>query len=233
MIDGGINPAQNAGIPFPMGVLWDMDGVICDNGDLHFQSWQETFANFPEYNFSKEIFIQTFGMNNHGVLHVLLGREPEEAEVEDIAGKKEAIFREILVGKTTFLPGVEEWLVGFRAHGIQQAIASSAPQANINALRRELHLDQYFDAFISAASMPSKPDPMVFITAARELGVEPSNCVVIEDAVAGVKAGISAGCKVIAVTTTNLPEALTEAHLVVDSLNQVDFSSWADCSLED
>lgn len=227
MADGGINPAKNAGILFPRGVLWDMDGVICDNGDFHFQSWQEAFANFPEYDFSKEIFTQTFGMNNHGVLRTLLGREPEEDEVKDIAGVKEAIFREILVGKTTFLPGVEEWLIGFRAHGIQQAIASSAPQANIDALRRELHLDQYFDIFISAAGMPSKPDPMVFITAAQEIGVEPSNCVVIEDAIAGVRAGVSAGCKVIAVTTTNLPEALTEAHLVVERLNQIDFSAWA------
>lgn len=227
MADGGINPAKEAGILFPKGVLWDMDGVICDNGDLHYQSWQEAFVNFPEYAFSKEIFTQTFGMNNHGVLRVLLGREPIEDEVKRIAGVKEAIFREMLVGKTTFLPGVEEWLTGFNTHSIQQAIASSAPQANINALRRELHLDQYFDAFISAAAMPSKPDPMVFITAAREIGVEPSNCVVIEDAVAGVQAGVRAGCRVIAVTTTNLPEALTKAHLVVERLNQVDFSSWA------
>jgi len=233
MADGGINPAQNAGILFPKGVLWDMDGVICDNGDLHFQSWQEAFANFPEYDFSKEIFTQTFGMNNHGVLRTLLGREPEANEVEELAGVKEAIFREMLVGKTTFLPGVEEWLIGFSAHGVRQAIASSAPQANIDALRRELHLDQYFDAFISAAAMPSKPNPMVFITAAHEIGIETSNCVVIEDAVAGVQAGISAGCQVIAVTTTNLPEALAEAPLVVDRLNQVDFLSWAFSSIED
>ncbi len=121
-------------------------------------------------------------------------------------------------------------MIGFKALGIPQAIASSAPQANIDALRRELHLNQYFDAFISAEAMPSKPDPMVFMTAVYEIGVEPANCVVIEDAVAGVRAGIRAGCKVIAVTTTNLPEALTEAQLVVERLNKVDFAAWAGSS---
>jgi len=227
MTIGTINPKTAAGISFPKGALWDMDGVICDNGEIHYQSWVEAFAKYPEVPFSKELFTKTFGMNNFGVLQTILGRDPEAEELTKISDFKEELFREMIVGKVEFLPGVEEWLAGFKERGILQSIASSAPIANIDALRRELGLDDYFDAFVSASEMPSKPNPMVFETAAREIGIAPKNCVVIEDAVTGVQAGVSAGCSVIAVTTTNSVSALHKANLVVERLNRVDFNAWA------
>ncbi|MBN2048005.1 MAG: HAD-IA family hydrolase [Anaerolineaceae bacterium] len=221
-----INPYEAAGISFPTAALWDMDGVICDNGEIHFQGWLTAMANHPEIPFSREIFNQTFGMNNHGALEVLLHRAPTDEEVEEIAGLKERRFRELLMGNAQYLPGVEHLLAGFRQAGVKQAIGSSAPKENIDILRRELSLDRYLDVFVSAEAMRSKPDPAVFLAASRQLEVDPANCVVFEDAVAGVRAGLDAGCQVIAVTTTNPRDLLSRATLVVDRLDEIDFDSW-------
>ncbi|NSW52813.1 MAG: HAD-IA family hydrolase [Anaerolineae bacterium] len=226
MLSNTLNPFLAAGIPFPKAVLWDMDGVICDNGHLHYASWKQAFAEFPQYSFSEEFFVRTFGMNNFGVLTLLLEREPTPDEVEQIAGEKERIFREMIVGNITFLPGVEEWLRTLKQWGVPQAIASSAPRDNIVAFRQELHLDDYLDVYISAQDMPSKPDPAVFLAAAEALSVSPQDCLVVEDATAGVAAGAAGGMRVLAVTTTNPRERLTLANLVVDTLAEIDLAAW-------
>jgi HAD superfamily hydrolase (TIGR01509 family) len=226
-----INPFERAAITFPSAVLWDMDGVICDNGHLHYAAWKAAFAGFPAYHFSEEFFQRTFGMNNFGVLSLLLGRKTTPEEVEAIAGEKERLFREMIRGNVVYLPGVEHWLSTFWALGVPQAIASSAPRENINAFRRELRLDEYINVFLSAEAMPSKPDPAVFLAAAEAVKVAPWLCLVVEDAIAGVAAGAAGGMKVIAVTTTNPAQALSQAHLVVDSLAEIDLNAWRQSSL--
>ena len=104
---------------------------------------------------------------------------------------------------------------------MKQAIASSAPPKNIEVLVQELQIGKYFDAIVSGYDIPGKPDPAVFLKAAQQVEVLPENCVVIEDAVAGVEGAKNAGMKCIAVTTTNVAEALSKADLIFDSL--VDF----------
>ncbi len=106
------------------------------------------------------------------------------------------------------------------AANVPQAIGSSAPQANIDALVDELQICHYFGSIVSAHQLPSKPDPTVFLTAAANLGAEPTGCLVVEDAIAGVTAAKAARMKCLAVTTTNPPEALQQADLIVDRLDR-------------
>jgi beta-phosphoglucomutase-like phosphatase (HAD superfamily) len=100
-------------------------------------------------------------------------------------------------------------------------VASSAPLENIEATVDELNIRQYFSALISAYSMPGKPDPSVFLEAARQLGVESKQCIVVEDAVAGVTAAKNAGMKCIAVSTTHPKLSLSAADIVVDNLEEL------------
>ena len=137
--------------------------------------------------------------------------------------EKERRFRESIRGRVQALPGVQLWLERFKAAAIPQAIASSAPQANIDAIVDELGFRSYFTALVSGGNMPGKPDPAVFLEAARLIGIPTERNVVIEDAVAGVEAARRAGMKCVAVTTTNPKDALTSAHLVVDRLDAL---SW-------
>lgn len=203
-----------------LGCLWDMDGVLVDTGPFHFDSWKEVLENYP-IPFSEELFRQTFGMNNFGVISTLCGKSPTQEVVEEIANRKEEVFRNKICGHVSLLPGVHHWLEYFKELGIQQAVASSAPQANIDALLDELNIRKYFRAIVSGERMPGKPDPSVFLAAAKLCQVLPGDCVVIEDAVAGVEAAIQGGMKCIAVTTTNPAKLLQKAGRIVSSLEEL------------
>ncbi len=111
------------------------------------------------------------------------------------------------------------WLQRLQEAGARQAVASSAPMANITALIDELGLRPYFNAIVPGADLPGKPEPVLFLKAAQALGLQPEDCVVIEDAIAGVAAAKRAGMKCIAVMTTNPAEALSAADLIVEGLD--------------
>ena len=202
------------------GVLWDLDGTLADTNEFHFQSWMDVL---PEYQipFSRESFQAIFGMNNAKTLTTLLGHVPAPELVAEIGGRKEQLFREAIRGRLQTLPGVRAWLERLQAAGVRQAIATSAPEANIDAMMDELKLQHYFDAIVPGADLPGKPDPAVFLKAARLINVPPKRCVVVEDAVAGVAAARRAGMKCVAVTTTNPARALRGqgADVVVDRLD--------------
>ncbi len=206
----------------PFGVLWDLDGVLIDTGEFHYQAWAAILAA-NSVPFSPELFRLTFGMNNVGVLTTLLGQPPTLDYAQRIDAEKEAAFRAAIHGKAVALPGVVDWLERLKTFGARQAIASSAPQANIDVLIDELHLRNYFEAIVSAHQMPGKPDPAVFLEAARRLGLSPDRCVVIEDSGAGVMAAKRGGMKCIAVTNTNPAQVLKEAgaDLIVDGLDRL------------
>ncbi len=200
--------------------IWDMDGVLVDTGQAHYQSWVETLAK-RGVSLPYEEFSSTFGMNNQSILKMWLGADTPQSEIDRVGDEKEVAFRRLVVGRIQPLPGVVALLEGLGAAGFRLAVASSAPQANIDALLDTTRLRPFFDAVVSAALLPGKPDPAVFLEAAARLAVPPAQCVVVEDAVAGVEGARRAGMRCIAVTTTNPAARLSAADLVVDSLEQV------------
>jgi beta-phosphoglucomutase-like phosphatase (HAD superfamily) len=86
-----------------------MDGVLVDSGELHYQSWLETLTALS-IPFDREKFRSTFGMNNSGILTILLGKPPEVDFVEKVSARKEGLFRELIHGRLQLLPGVLGWL---------------------------------------------------------------------------------------------------------------------------
>ncbi len=201
-------------------VLWDLDGVVVDTGEFHYLAWDEVLTEMG-VPFSRPLFQATFGMNNAGILTTLLGHTPPIDELTLISERKEARFRQIIHGQVRPLPGVVDAVQWFKRHGFKQAIASSAPPANIDFLIDELGLREYFEAIVSGYDLPGKPAPDVFLLAARRLAVDPIACLVIEDAVAGVEGAKRANMKCLAVTTTNPIEKLQKADRVVDTLTVV------------
>jgi len=201
-----------------MGILWDMDGVLVDTNEYHFQAWHEVLAEYG-IDLTREVHQQTFGMNNTGILSRVLGERLTPELFSEIDDRKEKRFRAAIRGHAQPLPGVRMWLQRLQDAGARQAIASSAPLANIDALIDELGLRAYFDAIVPGADLPGKPEPVLFLKAAGLLHIPPEHCVVIEDAVAGVAAAKRAGMKCIAVMTTNEAEALSAADLIVERLD--------------
>ena len=207
------------------GILWDMDGVLVDTNEFHYQAWSRTLALF-QIPFSRELFHQGFGMKNWDMLTNLLGHPPEQALFTEINDQKEENFRQIIHRQARSLPGTVESLRLLKSLGLPQAIASSAPQQNIDILVDELEIRDFFDAILSADNMAGKPAPDVFLASAKAIGIPPQDCLAVEDSVMGVSAAKLAGMTCLAVTNTNPVEALHQADYVVDNLLQLDMVFW-------
>ena len=207
-------------------IIWDLDGVIADTAEPHYVTFRAVLEEVG-LEFSREQFQASFGRNNHAVLESVFGYPPEAGLAERMIEKKENAFCEMVRQSTSMLPGVAEWLAQFRAWGMKQAIASSSPRGNIDALVDGLGIRHYFDALVSGASLPPKPDPEVFLEAARRVGVPPARCTVIEDSIAGVDGAARAGMGCVAVETTHKADRLSQASLVVPTLAELDPDTFA------
>jgi len=202
-------------------VIWDMDGVIAHTAPYHFQAWQETFER-RKVPYSEAVFRRNFGRRNDTIIRDIVGEGITEEEVQAIMVEKEGLFRQKAAGKLTPLPGALELIDTLRDYGAKTALASSSPIENGEFVTRQLGIEDRFDAIVWGREVAEgKPSPQIFQLAARKLGAEAGNCVVIEDAVAGVAAAKNAGMKCVAVTTNHPAEKLGEADLVVESLEDV------------
>jgi beta-phosphoglucomutase family hydrolase len=202
-------------------VIWDMDGVIADTAPYHFKAWQEVFQK-RGVNFTEEDFKRNFGRRNDAIVRNTIGGSISPREVDTIASEKEESFRRRVAQNIKPLPGAIELIRLLKEHGVKMAIASSAPIENIQLVSRGLGVNGYFQVIVWGREVTEgKPSPQGFLLAAQKLEVEPKNCVVIEDAVAGVTAAKSAGMKCLAVTNTHPRMSLMEADLVVDTLEAI------------
>lgn len=202
----------------PLAVLWDLDGVLVDTSRYHLAAWRRLMADFGR-KLSDAQFRSTFGMRNREILHQLLPEVPA-SEAEALSDRKEEYFRKLLPRRIRPMPGARRLIARLKSAGIPQAIASSTPRANLETIlpRAGLAIDVYVAAEDVARG---KPSPDVFLKAAERLDVPPERCVVFEDSVAGVEAAHRAGMACVAVTTTWPREKLSDADLVVDSLEEV------------
>jgi HAD superfamily hydrolase (TIGR01509 family) len=168
-----------------------------------------------------ETFNKIFGRNNASSLELLLGHPPSAELLRMVDTVKEETFRQLARERVRLLPGVVSWLEAFQSCKIPQAVASSAPMENIDLMVDVLGIRAYFAHLVSGHSMPGKPDPAVFLEAARRIGVLPEHCLVIEDSPPGVSAARRAGMVCVAVETTHEAWELGQAHLILHTLEGV------------
>lgn len=217
-------PRPRFGLP-ERGVIWDMDGVIIDSAELHFQSWRQALGKVG-LDMNREQFKATFGRRSDDVVAHTAGRPLPPDDINRIARDKETIYRQMLTGQARAFPGVLELMRNLKESGFRQAVASSAPPQNVELVIRELELEPFIEAVVDGSQVvKGKPEPEVFLKAAAKLDLEPSACLVIEDAVAGVEAARRAGMAVAAVSSTHPPAKLAAADAVVDSMEELDAAS--------
>ncbi len=202
-------------------VIWDMDGVIIDSAEEHRQAWQR-LAHEEGVRFSDADFWSTFGKRDDDIITLVWGVQSPE-RLQELAERKEAYFRALIRETAAPLPGSIELLSGLHEAGFAQALASSAPVENIRLISEVLGLGHYLTALVSGETVAhGKPAPDIFLKAAGELGIVPTQCLVIEDAVAGVQAAHAAAMRCIAVAGDRDLPGLREAELMVRSLTEVD-----------
>ncbi|HET9986803.1 MAG TPA: HAD family phosphatase [Longimicrobiales bacterium] len=196
-------------------MLWDLDGTLVDSRDYHWRSWQGVLEA-EAVPITEADFLASFGQRNDAILGAWLGPGATPERIRRIGEAKEALYRELLAAEGIGpLEGAAEWVRLLNAVGWRQAIASSAPRLNVEAVVRALEFIGVIDAVVAAEDVHAgKPDPEVFLTAAARLGVPPARCVVVEDAAAGIEAARRAGMRSIGVGGA----ALAAADVVVESL---------------
>lgn len=202
--------------------LFDLDGVIVDTAVYHFQAWRR-LANELGFDFTEHQNEQLKGISRMESLELILnwgGVTLTAEEKEAWATKKNQWYLDLVMQMTPneVLPGVPEFLTSLRANGIKIALGSASKNSKLILERIEM-LD-YFDAIIDGNNITKgKPDPQVFLMGAEATGAQPSECVVFEDAVAGVQAAKAGGMKAVGIGSADI---LTEADIVIATFE--DFS---------
>ena len=178
------------------GVIFDLDGVICSTDELHYLAWKE-IADRCQIPFDREMNDQLRGVSRMESLERILSRgrgEWTQEQKQRLAEEKNARYRELLgtLSEEDILPGVPETLQALRARGLALAIGSSSK--NAVAILERLGLSGWFDAVADGTQIKrSKPDPEVFLLAAEKLGLPAADCLVVEDAQAGIQAAQAGG----------------------------------------
>ncbi len=205
-------------------VLWDLDGTIVDSQEFHWLAWKQTLAPL-HVRVTHEQFLRTFGQTNATILPEWLGCEPGAPQIQEVSDSKEACFRELVAqAGLTPLAGAEDWIARLHAGGWRQAIASSAPRLNIEAMLAAVRLRRFFQVIVGAEDVRhGKPDPEVFLEAAARLQTPPAHCIVVEDAKAGIEAARRAGMISIGVS----PTARLDATLDAPSLAEIPHDAFA------
>ncbi|MBK1811328.1 beta-phosphoglucomutase [Clostridium sp. YIM B02505] len=206
------------------GCIFDLDGVIVDTAKYHYLAWRR-LANELGFDFTEKDNERLKGVSRMASLEILLSIGNvtlSEAEKLALAAKKNEWYVEYIsrMNKDEILPGVENFLEAIRSEGIKVSLGSASK--NSMMILNNLELTKYFDAIIDGNKVSeAKPDPEVFLLAAKELDLDPKDCVVFEDAEAGIEAAIRAGMQSIGIGSV---ETLGKATKVIPNLKDADLT---------
>jgi len=201
----------------PIGVIFDMDGVLIDSAEPHFASWR-LLADECGGTVTREQFAATFGRQNRDIVPVLFG-EVSKTRLQALSDRKEEIYRDLVRTNPPIVPGADELVRGLAGLGARLAVGSSGPLANIEFVLGAMEVTGLISAIVSGDDVTrGKPDPQVFSVACERLGVSPACCVVVEDAPAGVQAARAAGTRAVAVLIYHTAEAFDGPDLMVRRL---------------
>lgn len=185
-----------------LGVIFDLDGVIVSTDNCHYLAWKR-MADEEGIYFDRAINERLRGVSRMESLEIILERAQRpytDEEKQAMAARKNEYYVELIGSLTAadLLPGALETLAWLRRKGVKVAIGSSSKNTPI--ILRQIGLDTAFDAVADGNAITrSKPDPEVFLLAARLLGLAPENCLVVEDAEAGVQAAVAGGMRALGV----------------------------------
>lgn len=183
-------------------VIFDLDGVLTSTDEFHFRAWAK-LAEEEGIAFNREMNEQFRGVSRKDCLDILIDgsrKKFSSQQKEEMLARKNSYYRDMLgdLGLSGVFPGVTEIMSGLKRRGVKIAIGSSSK--NTKLILERIGLDKAFDAVVDGCQITNgKPHPEVFLLAAEKLGVEPGECLVVEDAAAGVEAALAAGMQVIGV----------------------------------
>lgn len=196
------------------GIIFDFNGTLYWDSQLHYDAWVEYSKILRGTPFTREeMRDKMFGHTNKDIIQYAIGKEPTAEMVEKYAKEKESLYRKrCLIDRENFklAPGAEEFLDFLKENNIPMTIATMSEWDNVEFYIREFNLTKWFDVdkiVYSNGKIPGKPAPDIFLIAAKNLDLNPQDCLVFEDAIAGINAAKAASIgKIIAVDSIEPPE---------------------------
>lgn len=203
-------------------VLFDMDGVLLDSEEYICKAGIEMFKE-KGYTVAPEDFLEFTGMGENRYLGGVAEKHGIPFELEKDKARTYKIYGEMVAGKLEAFEGVVDFIEKCRSRGLKLAVASSADPPKVNINLEEIGIPKStFGTVVTGMDIEhKKPAPDIFLKAAAQLGVDASECLVIEDAISGVAAGKAAGAKVLALTTAFSAQELSEADWIAALLTDV------------
>lgn len=208
-----------------LAAIFDMDGVICHTNPYHSKAFRSFFGEMGIYPSDAEFAEHMFGKSNSYILSHFLGRKIEGEELLRLEDQKESLFREIYADHVKPLDGLLPFMEELYAAGVAIGVATSAPRANLDLILSKLPRIAEMATSLMASEHVTKhkPDPEVYLKSAERLGIAPSHCMVFEDSVSGVKAGLAANMQVVGVLSSHQADELPPCVRYIKSYTELDY----------
>ncbi len=205
-------------------ILFDMDGLVLDTEKLYTRFWQEAAKNLG-YPMTKEQALGMRSLNRGAGREKLQSYFGPEADYDHIRNKRIELMDAFVEKEgVTLKPGIHELLAYLKEHGIKTAIATSSPMDRTILYLTSVGLEKSFDELVSGYMVErGKPEPDIYLYAAKKLRVKPEHCMVLEDSPAGILAAHRAGCLPVMIPDQDEPDEETRGllHAKVGSLDKV------------
>jgi beta-phosphoglucomutase family hydrolase len=203
-------------LPFK-GVIFDMDGTLLESTEADYRAWEKVFKSYNQ-ELPFERYAPMLGVKSADVIRNEIGFADEQ-DVERILKEKFDYFIDY-ISENPIKPvfAAETFLKSLAQYPIKVALATSSRKEKMQMVLQQLNFLQYFDAIVTGNEVThGKPAPDIFLLAAKRLGVDPTDCMVIEDGPIGVAAAKRANMKCVAITETHDAAKLSEADLIIDT----------------
>ncbi|WP_026628480.1 HAD family hydrolase [Dyadobacter alkalitolerans] len=210
-------------------VIFDMDGVICHTNPYHSMAFREFFSKRDLSPTDEEFAAHMFGKSNSYILSHFLNRVVEGDELLKMEDEKESLFRQIYEPYIDPIEGIVAFINDLKSNGAKLGVATSAPLANLDLILSKVPIRAHLGSIMASENVKKhKPDPEVYLTSAKNLGVEPDQCVVFEDSFSGVSAAINAGMRVVGVLSSHTKEELPPCNLYIENYREMSFQQIQD-----
>jgi HAD superfamily hydrolase (TIGR01509 family) len=196
-------------------LVFDMDGTMIDSMPAHARSW-EVFTHRHGIRMPvDEVLRKTTGRTGVECIRVLLGDEVDDATAQKLIGEKEALYREFFGADFREVDGFRDFAQLAKRRGLKLAVATAGDKDNIAFALERLKLADRPDAIVGGdEGIAGKPEPDLFVEAARRVQVPPAQCIVFEDAPFGIEAARRAGMQAVAICTTHGASELAGSHVL-------------------
>lgn len=211
-------------------IIFDMDGVLCDSEPFMCQAGVALFQERFQLHVTPEDFVPFFGAGDDRYIGGVAEKYGVKANLPADKDRLYALYLQIIHGQLKPLPGVAEFIHAARQRGLKLAVGTSADRIKLEGNLRELSLPlETFDVIVTGSQVArKKPHPDLYLQAVKELGLSPSQCLVIEDAPSGLEAARSAGCFALGMTSSFSQAVLRQAgaQWIAPDLNHVPDEVW-------